>query len=59
MLSLSHPCLQEIEDHMIDQYEYEPNNPDEEAIVKQLTCSSLLNMALAFQKLNQWPDWLI
>lgn len=48
---------QEIEDDMIDKFQYETNDPEELSLIKQFNCSCLLNMALVFQKLTQWNDW--
>jgi hypothetical protein len=48
---------QEIEDEMIEQFDYAPQSVEEERAIKELKASCLLNIALASQKLGQWNDW--
>lgn len=48
---------QEIEDDMLEIFEYQPVTQQERQKIDELKCSCLLNIALAYQKLVQWNDW--
>lgn len=48
---------QEIEDDMLEMFEYCPETGQELNEVHELKCSCLLNIALASQKLQQWSEW--
>jgi hypothetical protein len=47
---------QEIEDDMLEMFEYQPAEETERKEIQELKCSCLLNFALASQKLFQWSD---
>lgn len=50
---------QEIEDDMIERFEYETTVEEERKEIMELQCSCLLNIALASQKLLEWNDWYV
>ena len=50
---------QEIEDEMIEFFEYETSVEEERNEIIELQCSCLLNIAFVSQKLFEWNDWSV
>eukprot|EP00602_Paraphysomonas_sp_CaronLab_P005723 CAMPEP_0185030514 /NCGR_PEP_ID=MMETSP1103-20130426/17517_1 /TAXON_ID=36769 /ORGANISM="Paraphysomonas bandaiensis, Strain Caron Lab Isolate" /LENGTH=499 /DNA_ID=CAMNT_0027565687 /DNA_START=1 /DNA_END=1497 /DNA_ORIENTATION=+ len=47
---------QEIEDEYLEEHCYEPSTEREKQDIDAMFCACLLNLAIVYQKLNQWQD---